>query len=251
MKNQKGCEYAVPKTTEFSVGLELEFFIRHTPSIKHYFQDTIESYGMTVDPEADVYELADILDCECGDDLYDHVLGFDGAGTETPEFRTPVFLSTTIEHSLDGILEFVETVQTDLVHDYKARFRPIYNNCPYGMHFSIGGKFLTKNNAFNIIKNCKDLQPKLPSLVPDSVLADFEQREYHYPGDLSEIDLDDFDLDDIPDINGIRKHPSYWEVERLELRFFPSCFIYSLEECLRFILMGAKFPTKKIKFSRC
>lgn len=258
MKGNTEIEYDVKvPENNYSVGLELEFFIRRKASRKKYFEELLRDAG-EFDLESP-YNLNDVLDAVSDLDFCNYRFGCDGAGEDTPEFRSPVFMSEKPEVCLEDIINFCVETQDYLEKDFSARYRPTYMSAPYGIHFSVGGRFLELDTFNPIITRSKRYQPKIRNLIPDSVIDDFNHREDHYPGSLTNVQPVERDINDLYFYqNGMRVHNEciyncgkYTNtVTRVELRFFPSCFIESLRDSLRFLLLDTKFPTKNLRFSR-
>lgn len=209
---------------KYSVGLEIEFAI---PS-KRLSNEYAKEFNLNYDSW-----------CDCNDpDI--SVLGYDGAGEPTKEFRSPVFISNDPEGSFNSLMEFSVEVQVYLHNEFKSKFVPYFRWRPYGIHFSVGGKYFDLEK--NLIKRCKVLQPKLRSNLSSNYYKSlYSKRERVYPGKFSQYfeSLDDC----YDDLNALRL-----EEERIELRFFPSCELESLIPYLKFIIMDTSVPTNKIKF---
>lgn len=168
------------------------------------------------------------------------ILGYDGSGKSTKEFRSPVFISDNPEEAFNSLVEFVVEVQKYLVKDFHGKFLPYYYRHPMGIHFSIGGKFFNLNRE--LIKRAKIVQPKLVTQLSEEDKTVYLNRENtRYSGHINQYfeSLNDFNCFSIP----IRNFGT-----RAEFRFFPSCDVETLIPYLQFLIFDTAEPNNQIKF---
>lgn len=161
------------------------------------------------------------------------ILGWDGSGSNTKEFRSPIFISNNPEKGLIHLVKYADSMQNYLKKEYGAKFVPWYNSRPGGIHFSLGGKFLSlttkeKNTYVDRAKELARLMPRL--LADDNSLDLYNSRSFRYPPEIPG--------------NGLRQNTN-----RTEFRIFPSVEVIQLYECLMYLVIGKNLPTAKIKFN--
>ena len=174
-----------------------------------------------------------------GTNRFNNILGYDGSGMATKEFRSPVFTSEKSNAALTEMETFVAEVQEFLVKEFKATFIPWKNSRPMGIHFSISGLF---RKDIEILQRCKIIQPKLRNLIDPHYLDEFDNRECRYSGNISSR------------INSFTHAGDYCNAIRdksdgiTEFRFIPSCDVLTFFPYLDFIILGRKEPNNRIKF---
>lgn len=209
-------------STRYTMGLEIEFIV---PNAR-----TEDKFCLSMKGDKDYL-----------------ILGFDGSGRRTKEFRSPVFLSLNKESCLDALMGFAFQTQTYLKDEFGAVFTPVYHRynqccevkCPTadnglvcGLHFSLGGLF--KNEESAITRRVIDVAKVIKNYInqtDDYSLKVFQERiSGHYnmaiPG------------------NGIKGFDQ--QGNRMEIRIFPSTQVEKLSGFLYYIVTGdSKYLAKQ------
>lgn len=222
-------------------------------------------------------------------DSYSGILGVDGAGKPTGEYRSPVFKSSIPRIAVNGCIKFSNQVLDSLVKNYKVELAPTspnwFNriksqlrdsdwctscNCwhtsefgdvyessslndglPLGVHFSLGGKFLTDGNFNKVYSRAIEVQQKLQNVICDVDLlldrekkysSDFNARKSY--GHCNALKLKDYPWDVRIDHGKLISEPE--KLTLVEFRFFPSCDYNYLWPYLRYVVLGGNCPEHKI-----
>lgn len=214
-------DYIEVSKDRYSVGVEIEF-INGSKWFNHKYNKRATTNGTE----------------------YYSTLGFDGAGAATKEFRSPVFISDTPEDCLTQMKQYVVEVQEYLLEEFKSKFAPFLSRRPFGIHFSVGGKFKNIDIANELIFRSKIIQPKLRSMVDEKDIILYDKREQHYSGKIPEEYKLTADYRRYFWCNAIRQ-----DSRRLEFRYLPSCDITTVFPVIDFVVLGISEPVNnKIKF---
>ena len=219
------------------------------------------------------------LECEfyAEEDYFDKVwysdnaiLGIDGAGKPTGEYRSPIFKSTIPRIAVGGGINFTNKVLSAVYKNYNTVFAPVlyYNeknacDCSscrrlrqlngglskrfhsFGIHFSLGGKFLSDGKFSERYSRAQEVQENLVNVVEDQNL--YLQREKGtYNGKFTGCECNAVRVKDCKNSADFIRRPE--EITLIEFRFLPSCDFKTVVPYLRYILLGGDLPKSTIKF---